>query len=56
LQDPNFTYGFTHETWGSDHFLNADDDNFITRWLFSHDWKIQLQRQLRTWRRPMTKN
>lgn len=43
LQDPNFTYGFTHETWGSDHFLNADDDNFITRWLFSHDWKIQLQ-------------
>jgi len=43
LQDPNFTYGFTHETWGSDHFLNADDDNFITRWLFSHNWKIQLQ-------------
>ncbi|KAF2638225.1 polysaccharide synthase Cps1p [Massarina eburnea CBS 473.64] len=43
LQDPNFTYGFTHETWGSDHFLNADDDNFITRWLFSHDWKIQIQ-------------
>jgi cellulose synthase/poly-beta-1,6-N-acetylglucosamine synthase-like glycosyltransferase len=43
LQDPKFTYGFTHETWGSDHFLNADDDNFITRWLFSHDWKIQLQ-------------
>lgn len=43
LQDPNFTYGFTHETWGSDHFLNADDDNFITRWLFSHNWKIQIQ-------------
>ncbi|KAF2736538.1 hypothetical protein EJ04DRAFT_533606 [Polyplosphaeria fusca] len=43
LQDPKFTYGFTHETWGSDHFLNADDDNFITRWLFSHDWKIQIQ-------------
>ncbi|KAF2751294.1 glycosyltransferase family 2 protein [Sporormia fimetaria CBS 119925] len=43
LQDPNFTYGFTHETWGSDHFLNADDDNFITRWLFNHNWKIQIQ-------------
>jgi len=43
LQDPNFTYGFTHETWGSDHFLNADDDNFINRWLFSHDWKIKIQ-------------
>lgn len=43
LQDKNFTDGFTHEKWGAEHFLNADDDNFITRWLFSHDWKIQLQ-------------
>lgn len=43
LQDPEFTYGFTHETWGSDHFLNADDDNYITRWLFTHNWKIQIQ-------------
>lgn len=43
LQDRDFTYGFTHETWGSDHFLNADDDNFITRWLFSRKWKIQIQ-------------
>lgn len=43
LQDPKFTYGFTHETWGSDHFLNADDDNFITRWLFNNNWKIQIQ-------------
>ena len=43
LQDPKFTYGFTHETWGSDHFLNADDDNFITRWLFLRGWKIQIQ-------------
>ena len=43
LQDPKFTYGFTHETWGSDHFLNPDDDIFITRWLFSHEWKIQIQ-------------
>ena len=43
LQDPSFTYGFTHETWGSEHFLNVDDDNFVTRWLFSHNWKIKLQ-------------
>lgn len=42
LQDRKFTYDFTYETWGDD-FLNADDDNFITRWLFSHNWKIQLQ-------------
>ncbi|ORY14153.1 polysaccharide synthase Cps1p [Clohesyomyces aquaticus] len=43
LQDPNFTHGFTHERWGGDRFLNTDDDNFITRWLFSRGWKIQFQ-------------
>lgn len=43
LQDPDFTYEFTHETWGVDHFLNADDDNFITRWLFWKNWKIKFQ-------------
>lgn len=42
LQDPDFTYGFANETWSS-YQLNADDDNFITRWLFSHQWKIQFQ-------------
>jgi hypothetical protein len=26
-----------------DHFLNADDDNFITRWLFWKNWKIKFQ-------------
>ncbi|KAF2808164.1 uncharacterized protein BDZ99DRAFT_390476 [Mytilinidion resinicola] len=43
LQDPHFTHGFNHETWRRGHFLNADDDNFITRWLFTHDWKIKFQ-------------
>jgi cellulose synthase/poly-beta-1,6-N-acetylglucosamine synthase-like glycosyltransferase len=42
LQDQAFTYGFTHEEWRTCQ-LNADDDNFITRWLYAHDWKIGMQ-------------
>lgn len=42
LQDEAFTHGFTHEEWRTMQ-LNADDDNFITRWLYSHDWKIKMQ-------------
>jgi cellulose synthase/poly-beta-1,6-N-acetylglucosamine synthase-like glycosyltransferase len=42
LQDEAFTHGFTHEEWFKSQ-LNADDDNFITRWLYSHGWKIAMQ-------------
>lgn len=42
LQDEAFTYGFTHEQWRTCQ-LNADDDNFLTRWMYSHDWKIAFQ-------------
>ena len=42
LQDEAFTFGFTHEQWGT-YQLNADDDNFITRWMFTHGWKIAMQ-------------
>ncbi|KJX96062.1 glycosyltransferase family 2 like protein [Zymoseptoria brevis] len=42
LQDDAFTHGFTNETWRTMQ-LNADDDNFITRWLYSHNWKIGMQ-------------
>ncbi|KAK5131802.1 Type 2 glycosyltransferase [Meristemomyces frigidus] len=42
LQDDAFTHGFTNEEWRTCQ-LNADDDNFITRWLYSHDWKIAMQ-------------
>lgn len=42
LQDDAFTHGFTHEEWRTCQ-LNADDDNFITRWMYSHDWKIAMQ-------------
>jgi len=42
LQDDAFTHGFTHEEWRTCQ-LNADDDNFITRWMYSHNWKIAMQ-------------
>lgn len=42
LKTEAFTYGFTHEEWRTCQ-LNADDDNFITRWMYSHDWKIAMQ-------------
>ncbi|KAL8987990.1 MAG: hypothetical protein Q9177_002872 [Variospora cf. flavescens] len=43
LRDPAFTYGFTHEEWLGQYQLNADDDNFITRWLITHGQKISYQ-------------
>jgi len=43
LQDPEFTYGFTHEYWLGKYQLNTDDDNFITRWMVSHGWKTYVQ-------------
>lgn len=42
LQDEAFTFGFTNETWRT-YQLNADDDNFMTRWMFAHGWKIAMQ-------------
>lgn len=42
LQDDAFTFGFSHETWGT-YQLNADDDNFITRWIYAHGYKITMQ-------------
>ncbi|GAM90746.1 hypothetical protein ANO11243_087910 [Dothideomycetidae sp. 11243] len=42
LQDENFAFHFTNETWRQCQ-LNADDDNFMTRWVFRHGWKIKMQ-------------
>ena len=43
IKDEAFIYGFTHEEWLGRYQLNADDDNFMTRWLISHDKKIGFQ-------------
>ncbi|KFY15786.1 hypothetical protein V491_05560 [Pseudogymnoascus sp. VKM F-3775] len=42
LKHPLFLDGFCRERWGKYH-LNADDDNFLTRWLVNHDWKTWIQ-------------
>lgn len=44
LQDVNFTNGFTNEKWWFGQYqLNADDDNFITRWLVNHKHEVYMQ-------------
>jgi cellulose synthase/poly-beta-1,6-N-acetylglucosamine synthase-like glycosyltransferase len=42
LQSPLFLEGFKTERWGI-YQLNADDDNFVTRWLVSNQWKTWIQ-------------
>jgi cellulose synthase/poly-beta-1,6-N-acetylglucosamine synthase-like glycosyltransferase len=42
IRDPDFIHSFTHETWRSCQ-LNADDDNFLTRWMVNHGWKTWIQ-------------
>lgn len=44
LQDEVFTNDFTNEEWWFGKYqLNADDDNFITRWMVSHGWETYIQ-------------
>nr|KAK5451006.1 hypothetical protein LTR18_001022 [Exophiala xenobiotica] len=44
LQDVNFTNGFTNEKWWFDQYqLNADDDNFLSRWMLSHGHEVYMQ-------------
>jgi cellulose synthase/poly-beta-1,6-N-acetylglucosamine synthase-like glycosyltransferase len=42
LQSSLFLDGFRTERWGKFQ-LNADDDNFVTRWLVSNHWKTYIQ-------------
>ncbi|KAL9002547.1 MAG: hypothetical protein Q9188_004526 [Gyalolechia gomerana] len=44
LQSAQFTAKFAEETWFFGFPLSkADDDNFVTRWLVNHGWKIKVQ-------------
>lgn len=42
LNNGEFLHGFKNEKWGN-YILNADDDNFVTRWLVAHQWKTWIQ-------------
>ncbi|GME27616.1 Glycosyl transferase family 2 [Neofusicoccum parvum] len=42
LQNGDFTHGFQNEKWNG-YTLNADDDNFITRWMVSHGFDTTVQ-------------
>lgn len=42
LQSADFMEAFKSERWGR-YQLNADDDNFITRWLVNHGWSTWIQ-------------
>ena len=42
LSSHEFLHGFQTEKWRK-WILNADDDNFVTRWLVNHQWKTWIQ-------------
>lgn len=42
LSSHDFLDGFKNEKWRK-WILNADDDNFVTRWLVNHQWKTWIQ-------------
>jgi CheY-like chemotaxis protein len=42
LKSADFLEGFKEERWRN-YTLNADDDNFVTRWLVSHQWRTWIQ-------------
>lgn len=43
LKDPAFKDAFLHEMYRNIPLTNADDDNFITRWLAKHKWNTWVQ-------------
>ncbi|KAK4658438.1 Type 2 glycosyltransferase [Podospora pseudocomata] len=42
LKSYDFLGGFKNEKWGK-YILNADDDNYVTRWLVAQKWKTWIQ-------------
>lgn len=55
LQDPDFIITYTTERW-IDRILNADDDNFITRWLHRNKWKTWVQNHPDCWVETVLEN
>lgn len=44
LQDKQFLKSFTNEEWWFGKYeLNADDDNFLSRWMVTHGWETYFQ-------------
>jgi hypothetical protein len=45
IQDEAFVNGFVNDKFffGKFDLPNADDDNFITRWMVNHGWNIKIQ-------------
>lgn len=46
FQDYEFHEGLMKEEWRGK-ILKAEDDNFVNRWLVSHQWKIWVQYKLK---------
>ena len=42
VSSEEFKHEFEHETWRTFQ-LNADDDNFLTRWMVNYGWKTWIQ-------------
>ena len=43
LKDQSFLQSFTNDMWRGKYRLDSGDDTFITRWLYSHGWGVQIQ-------------
>lgn len=43
LKDKSFLQSFTNDMWRGKFRLDSGDDTFITRWLYSQGWGVQIQ-------------
>lgn len=43
LKDKSFLQSFTNDMWRGKYRLDSGDDTFITRWLYSQGWGVQIQ-------------
>ncbi|KAN0107833.1 glycosyltransferase family 2 protein [Hyaloscypha variabilis] len=47
LKDEAFISAFTHDFWRGRYLLDSGDDTFITRWLYSKNWAVKIQTELK---------